>query len=64
MSMQVIKNTRAITYRRAGVPAVILEGLWLEKMYGWKIGSEVDVEFQPKEIRIKTKELPEGSPIA
>lgn len=70
-----IKSTRKVTYRKAGVPAIILEGKWLEKNYGWKIGDQISVEYQPNEIRLrnvdkeiaddlglKTKELPEGSP--
>ncbi|MBI4160045.1 hypothetical protein HY504_02670 [Candidatus Wolfebacteria bacterium] len=42
-----LKNTRRVTYRRHGVPAVIIEGKWLEKMYGWKIGDQISIDYQP-----------------
>lgn len=71
-----LKNTRTVTYRKAGIPAVILEGKWLERNYGWRIGDQISVEYQPNEIRLRNvdkelandlglktkKELPEGSP--
>ena len=48
-----LKSTRKVTYRKWGVPAIILEGNWLKKMYGWKIGDQISVEFQPNEIRLR-----------
>ena len=47
------KNTRAITYRRYGIPALILEGKWLTEKYHLSIGDVVDIDYQPKEIRFK-----------
>ena len=38
-----MKNTRTITYRRAGTPSVILEGKWLENKLGWKLGDQIEV---------------------
>ena len=48
-----IKNTRTVSYRKDGVPAVILEGKWLEKVYKWKIGDQISVEYLPREIRLR-----------
>lgn len=48
-----IKSTRTVSYRRYGVPAVIIEGKWLEKVYKWKIGDQISVEYLPQEIRLK-----------
>jgi len=39
------------------VPAVILEGKWLEKDYGWKIGDQIGVAYYPCEIRLRTKDI-------
>lgn len=51
--MKNLKNTRAITYRRYGIPAFILEGKWLTEKYRLNIGDVVDIDYQPKEIRFK-----------
>ena len=48
-----LKNTRAVTYRRYGIPALILEGKWLMEKYRLLIGDVVDIDYQPKEIRLK-----------
>ena len=48
-----LKNTRAVTYRRYGIPALILEGKWLTEKYRLLIGDVVDIDYQPKEIRFK-----------
>ena len=57
-----IKDTRTVTYRRFNregyIPAVILEGRWLERLYGWKIGDRIGVELRSDEIRLKTKDSP------
>ncbi len=58
-----MKNTRQVTYRRWGTPAIILEGKWLTKKYGWEIGDQIAVEFQPQEIKLtksKNKNSPKG----
>ncbi len=58
-----MKNTRQVTYRRWGTPAIILEGKWLTQKYGWKIGDQLDVDFQPQEIKLtksKNKNSPKG----
>lgn len=47
------KNTRAVTYRRYGIPALILEGKWLTTKYRLNIGDVVDIDYQPKEIRLR-----------
>lgn len=47
------KNTRAVTYRRYGIPAIILEGKWLTDKYRLNIGDVVDIDYQPKEIRLQ-----------
>ena len=51
--MKELKTTRAVTYRRYPIPAVILEGKWLEDRYGWKIGDRIQVEYLPNEIRLR-----------
>lgn len=51
--MRDLKPTRAVTYRRYGTPAVILEGKWLTDRYKLKIGDRIEVEFLDKEIRIR-----------
>lgn len=51
--MKKIKNARAITYRRYGIPALILEGKWLTNKYRLTIGDVVDIEYLPKEIRFR-----------
>ena len=48
-----LKSTRAVTYRRCGIPAVILEGKWLTEKYRLLIGDVVDIDYQPKEIRLQ-----------
>ncbi len=50
--MKTLKKTRAVTYRRKGIPAVILEGKWLEETYRLHIGDVVDIDYQSKEIRL------------
>ena len=42
-----------MTYRRYGIPAVILEGKWLTEKYRLKIGDHVDIDYQSNEIRLK-----------
>lgn len=44
---------RVVTYRRYGIPALILEGKWLTEKYRLIIGDLVDIDYQPKEIRLK-----------
>lgn len=51
--MKNIKNTRAVTYRRYGIPAIILEGKWLTRKYRLNIGDVVDIDYQLKEIRLR-----------
>lgn len=51
--MKELKATRAVTYRRYGTPAVILEGKWLKDRYGWEVGDRIQVEYLPKEIRLR-----------
>ena len=48
---------RVVTYRRYGIPALILEGKWLTEKYRLIIGDLVDIDYQPKEIRLR-KNLP------
>lgn len=48
---------RVVTYRRYGIPAVILEGRWLTEKYRLSIGDLVDIDYQPKEIRFKKNVL-------
>ena len=48
---------RVVTYRRYGIPALILEGKWLTEKYHLSIGDMVDIDYQPKEIRLK-KNIP------
>ena len=52
-----LKTTRAVTHRRYGVPAVILEGKWLTTKYKLRIGDVVDIEYLPKEIRFRKNSL-------
>lgn len=47
------KSTRAVTYRRYGIPALILEGKWLTGKYRLNIGDVIDIDYQPKEIRLR-----------
>lgn len=51
--MKTLKNTRTVTYRRYGIPALILEGQWLTKKYRLEIGDQVDIDYQPHEIRLQ-----------
>ena len=53
LTMKTLKNTRTVTYRRYGIPALILEGTWLTKKYRLEIGDQVDIDYQPKELRLK-----------
>lgn len=48
-----LKNTRTVTYRKGGTPAIILEGKWLEKLYGWKIGDQISVEYGDDRITLR-----------
>ena len=49
---QKLRTTRVVTYRRYGIPALILEGKWLTEKYRLSIGDLVDIDYQPKEIRL------------
>lgn len=51
--MKKLKQTRAVTYRRYGVPALILEGIWLTEKYRLQIGDQVDIDYQPNEIILR-----------
>ena len=51
--MKKLKSTRAVTYRRYGIPALILEGKWLTENYRLTIGDVVDIVYQPNEIRLQ-----------
>lgn len=55
--MKTLKSTRVVTYRRYGVPALIIEGKWLTEKYRLSIGDLVDIDYQLKEIRLK-KNIP------
>lgn len=52
LAMKTLKKTRAVTYRRYGIPALILEGQWLTEKYRLSIGDVVDIDYQLKEIRL------------
>lgn len=52
-----LRPMRVVTYRRYGIPAVILEGKWLTEKYRLSIGDLVDIDYQPKEIRFKKNTL-------
>ena len=51
--MKNLRPTRVVTYRRYGIPALILEGKWLTEKYRLIIGDLVDIDYQPKEIRLR-----------
>ncbi len=51
--MKKLQNTRAVTYRRYGIPALILEGKWLTEKYRLSIGDVVDIDYQTNEIRLQ-----------
>jgi len=51
--MKSLKQTRTVTYRRYGVPALILEGVWLTEKYRLQIGDQVDIDYQPNEIILR-----------
>ncbi len=55
--MKTLRPMRVVTYRRYGIPALILEGKWLTEKYRLSIGDLVDIDYQPKEIRL-TKNIP------
>ena len=57
LTMKNLRPMRVVTYRRYGIPAVILEGKWLTEKYRLIIGDLVDIDYQPKEIRLK-KNIP------
>lgn len=49
----ILRKQRVVTYRKNGIPAVILEGKWLTKLYRLQVGDVVDIDHKwPKEIRI------------
>lgn len=49
-----MKTTRKVTYRRSDYPCIMLEGHWLTKKYGLKIGDYVKVGYFKNKIVIKT----------
>ena len=51
--MTKLKSTRAVTYRRYGIPALILEGKWLTEKYRLSIGDVVDIDYQTNEVRLQ-----------
>ena len=51
--MKLLKQTRTVTYRRYGIPALIIEGKWLTEKYRLQIGDQVDIDYQPNEIRLR-----------
>ncbi len=53
LPMKTLKSTRAVTYRRYGIPALILEGKWLTEKYRLAIGDVVDIDYQEDEIRLR-----------
>ncbi len=53
----ILRNKRIVTYRRYGIPAIILEGKWLTALYRLNIGDVVDIDHQKKEIRL-SKNVP------
>ena len=52
-----LKSTRAVTYRRSGIPALILEGKWLTEKYRLSIGDVVDIDYQTNEIRLQKNKM-------
>ena len=53
LPMKSLKSTRAVTYRRYGIPALILEGKWLTEKYRLSIGDVVDIDYQQDEIKLQ-----------
>ena len=53
LPMKTLKNTRAVTYRRYGIPALILEGKWLTEKYRLSIGDVVDIDYQQDGILLR-----------
>ena len=53
LPMKTLKNTRAVTYRRYGIPALILEGKWLTEKYRLSIGDVVDIDYQQDGIFLR-----------
>jgi hypothetical protein len=53
LTMKTLKTTRTVTYRRPGIPAIILEGKWLTKKYRLEIGDQVDIDYQPHDLRLQ-----------
>jgi hypothetical protein len=51
--MKNLRKTRAVTYRRPGIPAVIIEGKWLLKKYRLNIGDIVDIDYQPNGVALQ-----------
>lgn len=47
-----MKPTRKVTYRKWDCPCIMLEGKWLTKKYGWRIGDTVNVKFNKDSITI------------
>ena len=49
----ILRKQRVVTYRKNGIPAVILEGKWLTKLYRLKVGDVIDIDHRwPKEIKL------------
>ena len=53
LAMKTLKKTRAVTYRRYGIPALILEGKWLTEKYRLSIGDVVDIDYQQDGILLR-----------
>ena len=53
LAMKTLKKTRAVTYRRYGIPALILEGKWLTEKYRLSIGDVVDIDYQEDGISLR-----------
>lgn len=65
--MTKLKSTRTVTYRngdRGRTPAIILEGKWLEKLYGLKIGDKISVEYHPHSIVLRNVNAEIASDVA
>ena len=52
--MKSLKQTRAVTYRRYGIPALILEGRWLTEKYRLRKNNKLSLERRKRLKNIKS----------
>jgi signal peptidase I len=47
------QNVRRVTYRRYGIPAIIIEGKWLIRRYHMLPGDEVTIDYGRRQLVVQ-----------